>query len=408
MPRTLQHRAGSLGRRVSLPVLRLLDVVALRVVPVDADRVCYSSMPDYTDNTYWVFRHLLEERDGLEHVWLLRDMGTADRIRRDFDRAGAAARGHRLVLLPWTMRSYPAFLRARVNFHSHGVYGFSRPSGRRESVCLWHGMPLKAIRRLHEGDHDLFPVHGTKHVATSSFFKYVIACVFDAHPSDVLVSGLPRTDVLKGLVAPGHDRAAIAGALGFDPAKRWILWMPTHRSEPAKGRTPARTFLEATDPALLAALDRACAEHGAQVIVKLHPFDVLNDRPVSLEQEHLVLLTSAQWQATGIQLYDLIAGSDALLSDVSSVVIDYLHTGNPIGLLGYDASTYTRDTLFDPDLLLGCRAVRALASPDDVDAFVAGMSDPVGEPSDTGDFAVVFVEDHGITSAAFVVDSVGL
>lgn len=408
MPRTLQHRIGSAGRRLSLPLLRMLDVVAQRIVPVRHDRICYSSMPDYTDNAYWVFRYLLDMREGLEHVWLLRDPGVADRIRADFAAAGAEERGHRLVVVPWTMRSYPQFLRARVNFHTHGVYGFSRPGGRRISVCLWHGMPVKAIRRLHQGDHDLFPVHGTVHLATSSFFRYIIAGVFDAHPSDVLVSGLPRTDVLKGFVAPGHDRQAIADALGLDPDRRWVLWMPTHRSEPARGRQPARTFLEATDRSLIDALDGACERLGAQVIVKLHPFDLLNDDPVELEQPNLSLLTSAQWQATGIQLYDLVAASDALLTDVSSVLIDYLHTGNPVGVLGYDPAAYTRDTLFDPELLLRCRAVHALATPDDVDRFVAGMWESGGEPSDTADLAVVFNEDHQIASTAHVVDAVGL
>lgn len=406
MPRTLQHRVGRVGRTLVLPALRALDVVARRVIRVRPDRVCYSSMPDYSDNAFWVFQHLLETRRDLEHVWLVRDMDVADRIRADF--AGAEARGHRLVLRPWTMRSYPDFLRARVNFHTHGIYGFSRPAGRRESVCLWHGMPVKAIRRLHEGDHDLFPVHGTVHLATSSFFRYIIAGAFGAHPSQVLVSGLPRTDVLKGLTPPRHDRLAIAGTLGLDPDRPWVLWMPTHRSEPARGRWPARTFLEATEPALLDALDRACGAAGAQVVVKLHPFDLLNDDPVELAQEHLALVTAPEWQATGIQLYDLVAASDALLTDVSSVLIDYLHTGNPIGILGSDPAAYTRDTLFDPELLLGCRAVHALATPDAVARFVAGMSRSDGEPSGTGDLAVVFNEDHQIRSTAAVVDAVGL
>lgn len=406
---TLQQRVGGPLRGMLLPLLRLLDRVAQRLVPVRRQRVLYASIPDYADNAYPVFRHLLETRRDLEHVWLLRDAAVADRIRADFDRAGAGERGHRLVVRPWGMRSYLDFLRCGHVFHTHGVYGFSPPRRGRVQVCLWHGMPVKAIRRLHRGDHGYYPVHGTFHLATSSFFRYVIAGVFDAHPDDVLVCGLPRTDVLKGKAAPGHDRAAIAAQLDFDPAKRWVLWMPTHRSEPgAVGTAAKRTFVEAVEPSLLDALEDAAASGGAEVIVKLHPFDLLNDEPVDLGREHLRLLTATQWEATGIQLYDLVAASDALITDISSIFIDYLHTGNPIGILGYEAETYTRETLFDPALLLRCRAAHALTSPADIEAFMAGMSKPAVEPSGTGDLSVVFNEDQEIASTAHVVDAVGL
>ena len=407
--RTLQQRVSGRLRGALLPVLHVLDAVAQRAVPVRDRRVLYASMPDYADSAYPVFRHLLETRRDLEHVWLVRRPEVADRIRQDFASADGTARGHRLVIRPWTMRSYAHFLRCRYVFHTHGVYGFSPPRGGRIQVCLWHGMPVKAIRRLHRGDHGYYPVHGTFHLATSSFFRYVIAGVFDAHPDDVLVSGLPRTDVLKGTMPPRHDREAIAAQLGLDPAKRWVLWMPTHRSEPgAVGTDAKRTFVEAVDPALIDALDAAAGRNGAEVVVKLHPFDLLNDEPVDLGRDHLRLLTAPQWEATGIQLYDLVAASDALITDISSIFIDYLHTGNPIGILGFDAATYTRETLFDPALLLRCRAAHALAAPEDIEAFLAGMSNPPGEPSGAGDLSVVFNEDQEIVSTAHVVDAVGL
>ncbi len=407
--RTLQERVGGRLRGALLPVLRALDGAAQRIVPARPRRVLYASMPDYADSAHPVFLHLLDTRRDLEHVWLLRDEDVAERIRSDFAASGGAARGHRLVLRPWTMRSYLSFLRCRYVFHTHGVYGFSPPRRGRVQVCLWHGMPVKAIRRLHRGDHGYYPVHGTFHLATSSFFRYVIAGVFDAHPDDVLVCGLPRNDVLKGKVAPRHDRAAIADQLGLDASKRWVLWMPTHRSEPgAAGTAAKRTFLEAVDPELVAALDGSAADEGAEVIVKLHPFDLLNDQQVDLGRDHLRLLTAPQWAATGIQLYDLVAASDALITDVSSIFIDYLHTGNPIGVLGFDAATYTRETLFDPALLLRCAAAHALDTPADVEAFMAGMSKPAGEPSGAGDLSVVFNEDQEIASTAHVVDAVGL
>ena len=103
-----------------------------------------------------------------------------------------------------------------------------------------------------------------------------------------------------------------------------------------------------------------------------------------------------------------MAASDALITDISSVFIDYLHTGNPIGIIGYDGARYTRDTLFDHGLLLRCGAASALTTPDEVRAFMAGLAARSGEPSGTTDLSVVFNEDHDIASAAFIAEAVGL
>lgn len=394
-------------RRIAFVVLQAVDGVLQLVLPVRRNRVCYVSIPDYTDSAFAMYRHLLRTRRGLEHVWLVDDLAIEGRIRREF--ADYDDRGHRLIVRPWSPGSYPAFLRSRYIFHTHGVYGFSRPRFRRDSICVWHGMPVKAIRRLHTGDGRLFPVHGTVHVASSSFFRYVIAGVFDAHPADVLVSGLPRTDVLKGKTDPVHDRRAIAAALGLDPDRKWLLWMPTHRSEqnPAVA-APKRSFVEVVSEPLMDALDAACAEQGVEVIIKLHPFDVLNERSVDLGRPALKLLTQPAWAATEIQLYDLVAAADGLITDISSVFIDYLHTGNPIGIIGFEADTYTRETLFDHRLLLECGAAVLLDEPNDVERFVSTLTGGGAGTGTGSDLAVVFNEDGDIVSAEAVALAVGL
>ena len=211
----LQNRFSSPVKRVLLPTLRLLDRIAQRLVPVKANRVFYASMPDYADSAHAVYRHLLETRRDLEHVWLVRDRGLTERIRAEF--AGHDAEGHRVVVKAWSPRSYLSFLPRPMDLpHPWRLRLLGAVPGR-TAVCLWHGMPVKAIRRLHDGDFEMFPVFGTVHVATSSFFRYIIAGVFGVHPSSVLVSGLPRVDVLKGHAPPRHDRAAIARHLGLDP-----------------------------------------------------------------------------------------------------------------------------------------------------------------------------------------------
>lgn len=388
-------------------VLSIADAVAQRLVKPDPRRICYASEPDYADNARAMYRHLLETRHGLEHVWLLRDMSLAEQLRADFDRAASA--GHVLRVEPWGMRSYLTFLRASRVFHTHGLFGFARPRAGRRTISLWHGMPVKAIRRLHAGNSVLLPIGGSHHVASSSFFRYVVASAFGADPATVLVSGLPRNDVLKGFLPPEHDREEIAARLGLRAHRPWLLWMPTHRSEPDfRGTAPARNFLEATNPALVDALVSACRDADVELVVKLHVLDTLNDSEVALPGPAATVVHSAHWQALGIALYDLVAASDGLVTDISSIFIDYLHTRRPIGVLGFDPGMYTRDTVFSPEVLLRCDAASDLASEEDVARFVRSVEAREVCPVDTDDTAKLLNEDGELCSAEVIACAVGL
>lgn len=397
-------------RRAAVASLRIPDWAAQRVVRPSPRLVCYASEPDYADNAAAMFRHLLRTRAAIDHLWLVRDSSVEAEIRAEFD--AAAADGHSLRVAPLRLRSYPRFLRAQVAFHTHGLYSFSPPSRGRTSVSLWHGMPVKAIRRLHDGNRILFEVRGTHHVASSHFFKYVIAAAFGVSPTDVLVSGLPRTDVLKGFAPAHRTRRAIGEALGVDPARPWLLWLPTHRSEPDfRGTKPPASFLDALGRSEVDRVLERCAQAGVEVIVKLHPLDLLNQTAQSdptLLRERARLVSSPEWQRLQIPLYDLVAQSAGLLTDVSSICIDYLHTGRPVGILGFDPDSYTRETLFDPSQLFLCHSVQAIDSESDLTEFVGAVNAGTRPGLSPDDPARIFVEDADFSSAEHILRTVGL
>lgn len=402
-----RSQSRQLIRRAAVSGLRIPDAIAQRVVRSDPRRVCYGSEPDYSDSALAVYRHLLRTRDGLEHVWFLRDMGVADRVRREFE--ATAAPGHSLAIEPWGLRSYPAFIKSRFAFHTHGMFTFSPPRGERRSVSMWHGMPVKAVRHLHAGNDVVFDLPGTYQVTTSSFFHYTVAAAFHVDPSSVIMTGLPRTDVLKGLTEPSMDRETIAERLALDPARPWLLWTPTHRADPDfRGTAPPRTFLDAVDPTLLAALDQAADDHGVDVVVKIHPYDRLNDAAsVDFPYPNLRLLMPARWRDLELDIYDVLAQAAGLVTDVSSTLIDFLYTRRPIGMLGFDPDTYSRETTFDLRLLLTCEAIERLDAQSEVRAFVQRVAERVTVDA-IDDGTRFFIEDMEINSAEGVARAVGL
>ena len=408
-------------------VLRAVDRLLQLLVRPRPDRVAFLSIPDHADNAFHTYRHLATTRSGLELVWLVGDTSMTDRIEAEFARltVDRPGHGHRLRVVPRrSLRGYLTYLTCRFVFHSQGAYAFSRWAFRRQVVNLWHGMPIKAIGRLNRRTPSIKEAFGTVQVATSHAWRYPIAAAFAADPADVLVTSLPRCDALQFADARSSSVDQVRTTLDVPEHHRLVLWMPTWRVQDGRAfvhrgldaiaerralaSTRARSFLDDLPDGTMEALEQACDRHGCTLVVKLHPLDSLNGADVDLGLTHVQWLTSPALVDHGIHLYDLVAASDALLSDLSSVVIDYLVTGGPIGLLGFVEADYDRDLLFPLSLFRESRRCDDLVDDDAVDAFFRDVAAGRRVDPRTDDLTRVLYETVGTHGAERVVSHVGL
>ena len=358
-----------------IAALAILLSAFLRVVSPRRGRVFFASIPDFADNAFSMYRHLITSCDGIEIVWAVRDPAVADSIAAHFSRTNTGP-SNRLRVRRWNdPRTYLAYIRSEIVFHTHGVYSFSPQTPRRTIVSLWHGMPIKAIGAIDEPGDWHGGVHGDVHIATSQMFRCVVAAAFEVSPRAVLTTGLPRCDVLKGHVRPDHDRGEVLRALALPLDQRLLLWMPTHRVDSGAG--PESSFLDDVDePTVRRLLDEG-VDRGCRLLVKLHPYEKGGEAIPPWLRDHpaVSIVSSTNWRDTGVQLYDLLAAADGLLTDISSVLIDYLYTGRPIGLIGFDEGAYGRELVIPLSVLAECDAVSTLDDADGVRAFVSSVAE---------------------------------
>lgn len=336
---------------------RLIDLVLQLLVPPRRDRVAYTSHPDHIGNTYHQYRHLLWTRDGLEHVWLIGDEESRERINEDFRRMESRIPGtHRLrVVRRRSLRGYLLCLRSRWVVHSHGIYPWMRTARRgRQVVSLWHGMPLKRIGALYRTapDRDPGPAFGTIHLATSQLFEYVIASAFAVPTHQVLRCRLPRCDALVDRHPLAPTASWIRDRLGLEPSRPLVLWLPTHRELNARapGRR-TRSFAHDLPAGTFERLDAEAARTGCTILLKPHPYDDFGDADLPRGLDHTTVIPASDWLDTGIELYDLLAIASGVVSDVSSVLFDWLATSRPYGLLGLPGASDPRGTLLPLPIL---------------------------------------------------------
>ena len=235
----------------------------------------------------------------------------------------APAWGPKVAVLPKrSLRAVWAFLTCRYVFFTHQCYTMEFPR-RVVSVNLWHGMPIKKIGWMRPGGRG---PRAQFELATSDFWVPIIrACL---KPWDrVLVNGLPRCD---RFAAAG--RAGVKARLGGAAAAcaKLVVWLPTYRrTVVGAALRDGRDFDNVAQMPGFDAdrFDAWLAARNLVCVLKPHP---LGPKPALRTGGNLRILDDAALAAQGLTLYALLGGADALLTDLSSVYVDYLALDRPV------------------------------------------------------------------------------
>ena len=229
------------------------------------------------------------------------------------------AETHRIVRVRKTsLRAHLLALTAEATFYTHGLFNAVAPADSRLVVNLWHGDGPKLAKDTH-----LF--RSTVVVSGTALWGSQRAQRFGVPPGNVAVVGNPRNDQLTV-----GSRSEVLRRLGLDPDRRMILWLPTFRTGAADhGRvwSDAGNLSGRAEVAeLVEALSRAAGDHAIQLVVKPHPMDADSYAAFDIDVlRHDRLLTA------GVPFYALLGAADAIISDVSSVWVDYLTLDRPVG-----------------------------------------------------------------------------
>ena len=309
----------NLALDVVLGTLRVTLRLLSRVVP-QSRSVVVTASPELEGNGVETARALVRRYDG-RVVWL-RDRGPVPAAIADL-----AAQG--LVLVPKAgVRGLWAYLRAEAVLFTHGLYGSPRPVARKPVVNIWHG----------DGPKDITPGRGvgaliasTWLVGSTPLFSHAQASVFGVPPERVLLTGNPRTDQMWD--PPSAEALAELGITGD-----FVVWMPTFRRPRAVGAVRVHDDSPVEEQrAGLAELAAGLRERGLQLVVKPHPMDADRRR-----WPGAITVDEADLAAAEVSLYGLLGASSGLVTDYSSVWVDYLLLDRPLAFLVPDRDSYDR------------------------------------------------------------------
>lgn len=322
----------SRARRIGTGVFAVLDWL----VPKNPRKVLVHSIPDLEDGILSVLSVVLDR--GYEPVVLFDAAATPERFRRLF-----GARPVRFVR-QGSPRAALHFLTARYVFVTHGLYGHPAPPPGQCVVNLWHGEPPGKVVGRYEGE-------PTRHASVSpvlSGLGQAYRCTaFGLHPSRVPVLGAPRNDRMLAADTDLARTRLVPEAID----RPVFLWLPTFRRS-LPGRHQRADVADGSsalpfDAEDVKRLDEWLDARGVLVVVKAHP---ASGDELPGELKAIRVLTQADLESYDLTVYTMLGAFDGLITDISSVWVDYLLLDRPILFAFPDIEQYraTRGISLEP------------------------------------------------------------
>lgn len=321
-------------------ILREINAFFLR----SKHSIVYHSFPDFSDNSFAAFVYASENLPDHQAIWLVDKIENIEKCRLLIKNYTKTTKT--IIVKKKSVKGFFYYLSADIVFHTHGLYNFLGIVSDQKKINLWHGMPIKNIGYLDNPKSKNVQI-SNYHVATSPFYQKIIADAFGVSDNEVWTIGQPRNDLMFKNTRNIHEL--------FDDNSTYsktVLWMPTYRKSiigdiRIDGNNTEDTFFL---PMNLQKTNRLLNKHNAICYVKLHPMDArLNANHKN--HSNIKFIVNELFDLKGINMYSVFNSVDLLLTDFSSVYIDFLLLDKPIAFVFSDFQTFknTRGFVFsDP------------------------------------------------------------
>ena len=221
------------------------------------------------------------------------------------------------------------FLTSKYFFYSFGKYPI-KPTKKQMVVNLWHGMPLKKIGNLENGMENIDYNFFTKLVSSSDLFTPIMKAAFNANDEQILLVGNIRNDEL------------------FEENKdKNIIWMPTYRNS-KNYHDSQDAIIFSLDDLEFNRMNNLLAGYEYHLYIKLHPLEESHFKFKNNYSNIHMLSEDIISQNYGT-LYKFLGTTSALITDYSSVFLDYYLLNRPVAFTinDYEESKEKRGFVFE-------------------------------------------------------------
>ena len=306
---------------------------------VHEDTIYFESNPDFSDNARALFDYLIQNGLNKKYkiIWAANE---TSKVLEKIPNVSFVSKSNKRQVVK-------ALYSSKYIFYTHGLSGWIREKSGQTVVNLWHGCGYKASRNkdkkwfsinalINSGKmvFDYVLVPGEVFIQTKSEF-------FRCPKEKILPIGYPRYDLFH---AGCTKWPQLCDDWKIKKESKIIIWMPTYRqtgdSSYKEGEMKNQYWLPLLhNDEELEELDRMCKEKNISLIIKKH-----RSQSIFAGDNHkfqsICFIDDSDLEKYNVQLYSILPYTDALITDYSSIAVDYMLLDRPIGFTLDDYEEY--------------------------------------------------------------------
>lgn len=310
----------------------------LKFIKIDDKMIIFSSLPDFSDNAKVLYDYYkkCDKYEDYKFVWFMSknaDISQYDEFNTIFIKSESHYhRGKTLKAIYYASK-------AKIIYFTHSSpVSSSRIKSNQIVINLWHGCGYKSVQKqsktyIQENPFNYALVPGDVFIDTKKRF-------WGCRKAQILPIGYPRYDLLFE-----ENNLTHLYTRKIKKNNKLIVWMPTFRKTGASYYPEETVDMNYDIPLLnseeeLLSLNELCKKRKVTILMKRHPMQV-RYKSEHMNLTNIIFVNNNDLVKNNIDLYSLLKYTDGLITDYSSVAIDYILLDKPIAFTLDDFESYS-------------------------------------------------------------------
>ena len=313
-------------------VILLFYKILIKKIKVNQKYILFYSIPDFSDNAKILYEYYRNSQkySNYTFIWLLGKKENIQKYKNMYKNT-IFVKCESKLHHGQTFKSLYYIAKSKLIFYTHISPINNNADLKKKNqivINLWHGCGYKNIENRSKKDYektvfDYALVPGSIFIETKSKF-------WNCPRENVIAIGYPRYDLM--FKENEKTKAFVKNIVGNN--KKIIMWMPTFRKT-IIGEFPEEKIKTKFDLPIIESiknlyeLNELCKKNDVIICVKRHPFQIRYECEDE-ELSNICFISNKTLENEGVELYSLLRYTDGLITDYSSVAIDYLLLDKPI------------------------------------------------------------------------------
>ena len=301
-------------------------------------KVMFSSFPDFSSNAKPLYMYMKNKYgDKFELSWAVNDSSNQEKLRN------VGINAYRIG----TDEYFSYAKEVDIFFTTHcNILG--EKNEKSIYVELWHGIGPKDLGYLtdnmNEKDKNWYESisRNVDYVITpSDFWRVIFATEFNIEYSRTLNFAYPKLDFFA--YSNGKENLEKVTNLKLDKYKKIIFYMPTFRKGCDREQESSlnQNNIFNLEPYQEENLVEFLKQNDYLLCIKKHPSEELNT--VDLQNENIKIIKEEDLINNNITINEILNASDLMITDYSSLGVEYLFFNKPVIYINTDAEEYSQN-----------------------------------------------------------------